>query len=80
MPAPDGPPEGTPQPFPYGFTPEFAADLAARMQAHMAARGLDAAMLTPLETEAVQLNVVFEALVLAGFSEVNAMRYLAWKA
>jgi hypothetical protein len=77
MPAPDQP-DDTSQSF-AGITPDFAADILARMQAHMASRGLDAAMLTPLETEAVQMNVVFEALKLAGFSEVNAMRYLAWR-
>jgi hypothetical protein len=63
-----------------GVSPDFAADLLARVQAHMAAVGLQREMLSPLDTEAVQLHVAFEALTGPGrFTEDQALKYLAWR-
>ena len=77
MPAPDDQPE----PFPLGdgLSPEFAADMAARMQAYFTAMGLSQQMLTPLDQEAVAMHVVFSALVQAGFTDDQAIKYLAWR-
>ena len=74
-------PDDQPEPFPPGddITPEFAADMAARMQAYFTALGLSQQMLTPLDQEAVQMHVVFSALVQAGFTEDEALKYLAWR-
>jgi hypothetical protein len=62
-----------------GVTPEFAADMLARIQAAMAGLGLQQEMLTPLETEAVAMHVVFQALVKGGFTADEAIKYLAWR-
>jgi hypothetical protein len=78
---PDDPePEGIPPIFERpSMSPDFAADLLARVYAQMAALGLQREMMTPLETEAVQIHVVFQALVTAGFTEDQAIKYLAWR-
>ena len=62
-----------------GITPEFAADMLARIQAAMTQRGLQQEMMTPLEQEAVAMHVVFEALVKGGFTDDQALKYLAWR-
>jgi hypothetical protein len=79
----DPQPEGVPPMFTRGdasLPEEFLADMRARIAARMMARGQAPGELSPLDTEAVALHEILTALMRAGWTEDQAVKYLAWRA